>query len=606
MSAPPPASKKRSATPTRDLTRQKSRSNPREPPSEPTDPDSSSLTFESSSIFNLRLTTRLRDCLVAEYYSVEVAHVENFFNICEAEVVPVHHERVDEAPSWQIDSFEKLTKLCDLDRPDWENRFKLHSDRNSILSDHVPVSFIGKPLQYEHSMKSRVSGVAECPRFNVLWLSPTVFISPLVLEVNWVVASDYCVRLLLSRDAKISRDANFQVYSISTFVEGAQQQDQSPLPFAFLRPMIKKLPVDFFSSICLEWDGRERDISSSICLEFLTIFPSSSTEKQSFHQRRDRTRCTFESPLNKQQSCAILSSPLLADNDLCLDRTDSSFGFGKNSTHTIPAWNAALRESRTLRHVDLPSELTDAVWDKNDVPFTTNSCIESVTMSLQGCHRGLTFFLDGIATNDGIKCVNIWHSTWSQVDLPAISYLLSKVLPGHPSLKKVFLAVKGEAPDLDRFLPFFTEWRAAAKRINLVHFSIIHQNWSVPVLPVLPSPLFQKWWDKNMVPTLAMNWYKNEQQKSKMSHQMVSSDSIQVPSNLSLQVRGVNRGNVYRMVTEMVAISDPATANAGLLFQMLRHSICRSGKSEQVICVCDERGPVESKFAAARDSCVIV
>jgi hypothetical protein len=576
-------SKKRSAT--RDLTSGKSRSSPRVPPIEPTDPDSGrsgrgDLTSETPNECNFQLTTRLRECLVAEKYSVEVAQVENFFNICEAEVVPVHHEHVDEALAWQIDSFEKLTKLCVLDRTYRQNRLKLHRSvrgSNSKKSDRVPVSLIGKPLLYEHSMKSHVSGVAECPRFNVLWLSPTVFISPLVLEVDSALVSDYCVCPLLIRNAKRIYDANLEVYSISAFEAGARQLDLSPLPFAFLRSMIKKLPVDFFSHIHLEWErttARGRDFPPSLCLEFLSIFPSSKTETRAYQQRRDRTLCTFYSPLNNQQSRAILSSPLLTDNGLCL-KLPMGGSFGGESIHNIPAWNAAFRESRTLRHVCLPKELSEAVWDKNDVPFTTNSCIESLTMSVDGHHQGLTFFLDGIATNDGIKCVNITHSTVAQPDLQVISYLFSKVLPGHPSLKEVFVSVKGKDPGLDRFLPLFTEWSAVTKRINLVHFSVVQTGWRVPVLP---SPLFQEWWDQNMVPTLAMNWYKDEQQKSKTSligsPQMVSSDSMQVPSILLLQVRGVNRGNVYRMVTEKVSISDPATANAGLLFQMLQGHFC--------------------------------
>jgi hypothetical protein len=567
MSAPP-ISKKRPAT--RDLTRRKSRSSPRVPPTEPTDRSShGNLDLDSSSGFNLRLTTRLRECLVAEKYSVEAAHVENFFNICEAEVVPAHHEHVDEAPSWQIDSFEKLTKVCDLERTYEQNCVKLRRSsrgRKSKQSDHVSVPFIGKPLVYE----SHLSTEAKCPRFTVLWLSPTVFVSPLIFEMESALASDYSVRPLGNWDAENTCNANFEVYSISTFVSRARQQDLSPLPFAFLRSMIKKLPVDFFSCIFLQWDRRaaqERGFPPSLCLEFLSIFPPSSTSTQSLQQRRGRTRCVFLSPLNNQQTCAILSSPLLTDNVLCLDLM--------GGIQNVTAWNAVLGESRTLRHVYLPSKLSEAVWDKNFVPFTANPCIESLAMMVQGHHPGLTFFLDGITTNHGIECLNITHSTLVQPDLQAISYLLSKVLPGHPSLKEVFVVVKGEDPGLDRFLPFFTEWSAVTKRINLVHFSIVHHNWSDPVLP---SPMFQEWWDKNMVPVLAINWYKNEQQKSKTSlvgsQQTAPSDSIQVPSNLLLQVQGVNRGNVYRMVTEKVAISNPATANAGLLFEMLQGHFC--------------------------------
>jgi hypothetical protein len=74
------------------------------------------LCSASSEGFKLRLTTRLRDCLASEKYSVLAMQAESFFNICEADVLPVHHEHLadDEdgtnsrVPSWEFGNFYRL------------------------------------------------------------------------------------------------------------------------------------------------------------------------------------------------------------------------------------------------------------------------------------------------------------------------------------------------------------------------------------------------------------------------------------------------------------------------------------------------------------------
>jgi hypothetical protein len=197
-------------------------------------------------------------------------------------------------------------------------------------------------------------------------------------------------------------------------------------------------------------------------------------------------------------------------------------------------------------------------------------------MSLSGVSDSLTFFLDGVARNNGIRTIDIDAFLLEEASCNKASYLFCKVLPDHHSLKEVSLSVEGYGLEkdrpLDRFLPFLAEWIVVARRIKLVHFSIVHLRWSRNK-PVQPSQLFLDWWDKNMAPILAMNWYKSKQKQSMnaltVSEQNEPSDATHLPSKLLLQVVAVNRGAVYRLVTTQVATSDPCVANASILFQML-------------------------------------
>jgi hypothetical protein len=381
-----------------------------------------------------------------------------------------------------------------------------------------------------------------------------------------------------------------EVYSISSFKAGLQQQEPPSLPLAFVRLMTKSLPANYFSDACLSW--RQAEFPSALCVEFLSIFPFATAGQQSQRScqglRPKQTSCTFSRLLNSEQIHAVLSDhhDLLTNDSIRLGLSClSQLGCGETSTprHLIPnlhACNDSLRESRTLRHVTLPFMFVADVWTSNDVPFTVNPSILSLALDLPCSCPCLPFFLDGVAVNHGIKSVFIHHWQLEERSVLDLSYLLVNVLPGHPSLKEVSISVQdcdliNERP-LDRFLPFFSEWSMAAKQINLVHFSFVHSHWS---LPVLPSTLFHDWWDKNMAPILAMNWYKDNQKQSENvlteSQQRFPSDSIHLPTNVLLQVLAGNRGNVYRMVTTQVAVSDPTTANASILFELLRGHLTR-------------------------------
>jgi hypothetical protein len=89
--------------------------------------------------------------------------------------------------------------------------------------------------------------------------------------------------------------------------------------------------------------------------------------------------------------------------------------------------------------------------------------------------------------------------------------------------------------------------------------------------------MFHDWWDKIVIPIVAMNWHTNEKKSKsplRLPQQARPSDSKQLPCNRLLQLLAVIRGHVYREVTSQVAISDPTTANASILFEMLHGHLC--------------------------------
>jgi hypothetical protein len=118
-------------------------------------------------------------------------------------------------------------------------------------------------------MKNQLSATGQV-RFNVLWLSPTVFISPLQFEKSSTLAYDYSVRLYVQA-RKLGESCNLNVHSISSFNVGVQQEGPSLLPFGFLRSMTTRLPDNFFSDVYLFQRDIPRHFASTFSRSFLHI-----------------------------------------------------------------------------------------------------------------------------------------------------------------------------------------------------------------------------------------------------------------------------------------------------------------------------------------------
>jgi hypothetical protein len=167
-------------------------------------------------------------------------------------------------------------------------------------------------------------------------------------------------------------------------------------------------------------------------------------------------------------------------------------------------------------------------------------------------------------------------------DWMGLRQLLGRVLPGHASLKAVKILFQRDLEEddvvdygcpLEGFASLLVELWDRLQEINLVHFSVLFKDTGTKERIVSSS--FQDYWDKNMVPILALNWYQSERnQRTKQAQQRPKRHRLlfgRTP-HLALRVLDVNRGNIYHLVTASAPSCDMAPTNSTLIYQLLRET----------------------------------
>jgi hypothetical protein len=102
--------------------------------------------------------------------------------------------------------------------------------------------------------------------FDVLWLTPRVFIARRGFSIDYKALYDYIVRL----EGRASSD--FYVYQLSSFLDPRVYLSSPSVPFAFLCHLMELLHADYFDIICLEvppnWP-----LPPALYEQFLSIIP---------------------------------------------------------------------------------------------------------------------------------------------------------------------------------------------------------------------------------------------------------------------------------------------------------------------------------------------
>jgi hypothetical protein len=245
--------------------------------------------------------------------------------------------------------------------------------------------------------------------------------------------------------------------------------------------------------------------------------------------------------------------------------------------------NAELRSWPTLRHASVHRFLLD-LGPGGDLPFTVNPSIESFKIHIPGEYEYVSlnpmYFLDGVTRNPKIQHLHVTFASYYHADTEQPEHIVGKVLPSHPSLKKVKVSFEGEETEdpLKPFVSVLSGLKSKIQGIKLLFFSITWTDKN-KLRPIL-SCTFQNWWDRNMVPMLVMNWFHYErEQRQKAPSQRTKPSRFLASENevppLALSILDVNRGNIYRLVTGHAGPCDMSAANASLIFQLFRDAETR-------------------------------
>jgi hypothetical protein len=522
-----------------------------------------------------RRTTRLRDCMVAGKCEIQSKHSDTYAQMREAELAPWEtHDDDHGRDGHDFAVFRECYPGFDFGMPSLRFRYAA----GETLSDWTHASTFPSPDE-----QGSVSG--QFP-FHVLWLSPTVFISSIDFISTDLFLHDYHLSLICG-----NHFMTIFAYSMSAFQQRAKRQPPSPLPICFLRRLASRLPINYFRDIFLQW--KEVKLSPSLICLFLSILPSASAQAATLTQTpgpqvpcrrnyRQLTNLRILNVLNNKQRLAVLSQrhDLLKNDNIrfelaCkIDIRDCSPHEAKSA---LTSSNTALRKSPNVRHLQVDEGSVASMLHENEIPFSTNPCIESMSVDVQRGKPCMLPFYDGLESNQTIK--HLYIRTRQGFSHAPMRYFLRNVLPAHPSLEVVHISFTEhlEAPGdlLEQLLPFFTAIGDDIYSFNLLHFSIVNTFLTkTRAEEIVPSSCFQEWWDKRMVPVLALNWYLDQLKKQQaLTGPLYSEPHCSLldshHAHLSLKVLQLNRGIAYHMTTTHSRLSNMSSSNATVLFRLL-------------------------------------
>jgi hypothetical protein len=355
---------------------------------------------------------------------------------------------------------------------------------------------------------------------DVVWLSATVFISPHT-SYGWNEQweSGYSIELC-------TKAGKVKVCMYSLFLSEEWQEAQE-LAISFLRNLMKDLPANYLSTISIQWPP---SFPLSLLMPFLSILPTSamsgSSQRALLNQRAvhfspKTVTVALDSHLSHDLVDAVLSHHRIPHVKLIFS------GWWNPETGDmageIRAANNSLRESSTLRHVVFPFQFPFGGLPAGDVPFTANPHLESLEFFLDSFLECSTtsMFLHGVACNPNIQHLRIFVEAQNP-DWKNLTQVLGSVLPGHGSLKTVRIVFQRNLEEdeeenypcpLEGVASLLVELWDRVKQINLLYFSVMFIDTGTK--EIIVSSSFQDYWDKNMVPILALNWYQSEKGQHK-------------------------------------------------------------------------------------------
>jgi hypothetical protein len=425
---------------------------------------------------------------------------------------------------------------------------------------------------------------------DVLWLSSVSFISSRAVSGwNEKWGSTYSIQLFT-----YAGEVNVNVYTLSP----SERWQQTHLrPISFLRDLMKDELAGYLATIRLRWASF---CPTSLLMSFLSMLPSSVTSTGTDLNSRGLCLCPkpvkvrFDNYLSSEQFDAVLSHQVIPYVMLDVPSFNAESTEDEKADE-IRLTNYTLRKCSKLRHAVIPDHFLDddfSKWNAGDVPFTISPHLESLEFQLYAWDSWAPIFLRGISRNQNIQHLVIFVSV-QYFDWSHLKQLLDDVLPGHGSLKSVKIMF-GRDPDednelddeddatdddedygcpLEGFVSLLAELKDSVTQLNLLHFTVMFTDEGTEERIV--SSFFQDYWDKYMVPILALNWHRSQQDKRiAWGRQEPKRRRLRpgLTPALALRVLDVNRGNIYHLVTESAPSCEMAPTNATLIYQLLRET----------------------------------
>jgi hypothetical protein len=501
----------------------------------------------------LRWTCRLRDVLQPRPFLASKEHQRRLAAMREAEFISSNGMFPDEF-RWEMlsDCFDGVDRgpiaLCNRNSP--RPRLVVAVNNNPLASREVR-SLCGQPVT--DFTKGDIS---------VLWLSPTIFISPIWFYCVDVYLHDYT--LIFEKRIDLTW-IQCCVYSLSAF-EGGGWDEPTPFPAPFFQHLTARLPANFFSTLTLQRNRTRIERCPVDCIvQFLSLFPIG----------------VLSQPMTEEQSTKFILDGCITADEL---RVILSHHFHPTAILEFPRYSCdksvssevmidLLNKSQYLRCIQFSPQLfpdTDRVGLCTDLEMT----VKSPKLSIRSTGLVSAKLLHVMSRLHHVNDIaiafdkNLWEKEQEQRQ-QLLADFIHPFLDGRFTLENLQIgfgyikSLVSEAVDwesTDGGLSRVTEWVAGAM-ISCNSKSLCMFNISLSVSQGDDCcrrriDRIQRW-DKSIFPRLVLNYFCRILVPPK--------DRRTVPA----AVRVINQGVIYHKTTGHVP-DDMGPANAGLIFSIVK------------------------------------
>jgi hypothetical protein len=525
----------------------------------------------------LRWTCRLRDVLESRDFYV--------------------HDNENDRPKLAVMREAEFVTCQDRDKMDWESFLQVFSGvKNDVTlyygddahTFYGHVSVFQPDGNDSHSIRL-LSGqaVSSSPhaKIDVLWLSPTVFISTFqfylyIAEEEYLSFHSYQVRT--QPRGMPSRTMYFCAGELAPFETcsdfSGPNLEPSVLPLEFLRRMTASLPPGYFSTLSLTRCRHNFPVDFfKAFIECLPAVSQSQPVDPSMH-----TRLEFLRGITNEELQVILSHGKLHGVQL-------SLGDGKYDSPPSIEINQTLRNWPHLCSFAAPRTMVEC--DYAGESFATNESLEFLEILPIAATNDLPLKLfDEITSNLSVRELKISFEIANYLtgldEIPAkLRYLLERVLHGRSSVKKLTVCFSfynlyndfGKAYNraLKAFKAIELHTFSDVTGLHFLSFTFEYYKYSRPSsnsgdrkrTRKIKNPLRPRWWDRNLAPYLALNFY-SEHMPPKM-----------ITPLMPLVIRAVNLGIVYRSTTHHLP-RDMNIPSAGFVYRLVRKGSVIGGEKQ--------------------------
>jgi hypothetical protein len=516
----------------------------------------------------LRWTSRLRNHLISNGHEIYMFNrdVENGHTLCdlhEAEWVldPPKRKRK------KMTNANPLSDLFDLLRTE-----KMRREFGPSYHTDVVLPFVNEGDDSVFGENNSRDGalVAEEDLIDVLWLSPTEFVSKhrigtFTLQDVWL--HHYWIRCALDINPPGHHlcFVDFCAYGLPEF--NGEEISCGPAPEQtihllrqLLAPWMRKL-----SSISIEL--REYpSLPTSVFATMTSLFP-----------RKDHV---IDFKLREHRNCIELSFHGHVSNDhmrhlsqypfhpiVCLRFEGASLGPRGRQQFL----NDLFRQFQHLRQLRPPECLLH--FDSESVSFTSNPAFEQLVLEdddLRKTPRLPQAVLEGLAGNKNTNCLTLHSrlneqsveaiiSGFFQISAPAVGLSLVPLVPwltpfaGWDSTAQSFLSALTERIASDSSRKF-------GRSHGLSHFFFR--------VPGVECPSSNATWDSLALPSLLLNWLHN---RRKREASLVTAGPLKVQM-AEFTIRAVNQGSLIRNASNLIPY-DLSTSSASVIYDVIRQDV---------------------------------